>query len=136
MSENGVDEQEAGKLELRKMAVRECGQWLNRINPQLDKMQVERDYLNDGIMTLHEARLTWLERAANVLGVDVRRGVFDDPGGDKRLGLYWADVDGAIIMDEDTEHPAHEMLTLDDIYKCLTTKGEVVGNPENEEELQ
>ena len=121
MTKQDNDTQEVDAKELRKMAVRECGQWLDRIMPLLSDMEQKRDTANQLIMSLHESRMTWLERAANVIDVDVRRGVFDG-----HFGLYWSDVDGNILLDEETGEPQLEMTNIDDLYKCLTTQDEAL----------
>ena len=117
MSKDDHNGQEVDAAELRKMAVRECGQWLDRIMPLFSEMEQKRDAANQIISFLHESRMTWLERAANVLDVDVRRGVFDG-----HFGLFWSDVDGNILLEEETEKPQLEIANMSDLYKCLTTK--------------
>jgi len=131
MSNNENNEQQVDAKELRKMAVTECGQWLDRIMPLLSDMEQKRDTANQLIMSLHESRMTWLERAANVIDVDVRRGVFDG-----HFGLYWSDVDGNILQDEETGKPVLEMTCIGDLYKCLTTKDDALTLAKDGEEDQ
>ena len=73
--------------------------------------------MNNAITVVHESRLTWLERLAGVLGIDVRRGVFN-----KQMGLYWSDTDGNILLDEESGLPLHEVDTFEDLVKLTTTK--------------
>lgn len=116
---NGADV-EVTADELRSRAIKECGDWIDRVTPCLEELKDERDRLNNAIMVVHESRLTWLERLAGVMMIDVRRAVFDN-----RMGLYWADTDGNILRDEETDEPLHLVDTIEDLAK-LTTTNEVV----------
>ena len=123
---NGVETADSKDMaeeqaELRKNAVAECGRFLDLIIPSLESATDERDRLNDTIMVINESRLTWLERLAGILDIDVRRGLFDG-----HIGLYWADVDGNILLEDDTENPAHEIINAGDLLKLTTTRDAAV----------
>jgi hypothetical protein len=102
--------------DLRNSAIKECGDWLDRITPCLEELTDERDRLNDAVMVVHESRLTWLERLAGLMDIDVRRGVFGN-----HMGLYWSDTDGNILRDEESDLPIHEVRTFEDLVKLTTT---------------
>tara|TARA_R110000824_G_scaffold60696_6_gene162076 strand:+ start:6542 stop:6979 length:438 start_codon:yes stop_codon:yes gene_type:complete len=107
------------KAEMRKNAIEECGRFLDLIRPTLSDLEADRDRISNAIMVVHESNMTWLERLAGVLDIDVRRGVFAN-----HMGLYWADVDGNILMDDDPDFPtpAHEIIRADDLLKLTTTR--------------
>ena len=121
--------------DLRNSALKECGEWLDRINPCLEDLKAERDRLNDAVMVVHESRLTWLERMAGIMDIDVRRGVFGN-----HMGLFWSDTDGNILRDEESDLPVHEVKTIEDLVKLTTTKEAAVqiakGGGVNEGEVQ
>ena len=108
------------KAEMRKNAIEECGRFLDLIHPTLSDLEADRDRISNAIMVVHESNMTWLERLAGVLDIDVRRGVFAN-----HMGLYWADVDGNILMDDDPDFPtpAHEIIRADDLLKLTTSQG-------------
>tara|TARA_R110002051_G_scaffold325343_2_gene427231 strand:+ start:100 stop:525 length:426 start_codon:yes stop_codon:yes gene_type:complete len=127
-NDNGSSTEGFSVDELRNSAIKECGDWLDRITTVLEEQKDERDILNNAITVVHESRLTWLERLAGVLGIDVRRGVFD-----KHMGLYWSDTDGNILLDEESGLPLHEVDTFESLVKLTTTKEAAVKIAKGEE---
>jgi len=109
---NGADGQQAMAVsELKLAAMQECKGWVEQITDVIHRTENELDKLQGIIHVVLEARLTWLERACGVMDIDVRRGVF---GG--AVGLYWADVDGNIVMTEDDPNkPEFELVSIDDV---------------------
>ena len=87
------------KAEMRKNAIEECGRFLDLIHPTLSDLEADRDRISNAIMVVHESNMTWLERLAGVLDIDVRRGVFAN-----HMGLYW------------------EIIRADDLLKLTTTR--------------
>ena len=130
MTENVNGSEELDHESLRKSAIKECTEWIDRITPHLEALFDEQERLNNAIMCVHESRLTWLERLAGVLDIDVRRGVFA-----KKMGLFWADVDGNILMDSDPDFPlpSHEITSAADLLKLTTTKEAAVALAMGEE---
>ena len=117
-----VKDSDAKVRELRFEAMKECQFHVDRCARLLGKAEANRDDLSEAIMAFTEGRITWLERAAGVVGVDVRRGVFDS-----YMGLYWSDTDGVILMDEDDpETPLFEVKTIDDLMsRTVSPEGAV-----------
>ncbi len=139
MTENVNGSEESESESLRKSAIKECADWLARISPHLEELLGEQERLRNAILCVHEARLTWLERLAGVMDIDVRRGVFNNS-----MGLFWSDTDGNILMDDDADFPlpAHEITCFEDLANLMTTKevaiklAKGVGEEDAEEEVQ
>ncbi len=109
---NGSDgEQVVAVSEMKSAAMNECKQWVDQITGVLERTEDEMAKLQGIVHVVLEARITWLERACGVMDIDVRRAVFDGA-----VGLFWADVDGNIVMTEDDpEKPELELVSMDDV---------------------
>jgi len=83
---------------LRTEAINECKLWVDMAN---NVLITNRDKVKDitNLMTLtNESRITWLERCAMVLNIDVRR---THVGAE--LVLAWSDMEGNILREDDSE---------------------------------
>jgi len=97
---NETPEPEAAISELKINAMKECDGWVVRCKRLMGKCEESGlnglDDLSQARMAFNEARITWLERAAGVMDVDVRRAIIND-----HLDLFWADTEGEILRDDD-----------------------------------
>lgn len=73
-----------------------------------------------------EGRLLWLERAAQVLNIDVARSTEYDDG---TMSLYWSDVDGNIVLKD--EVPEFKVESIDNLksLQLLRHEGESSAEP-------
>ncbi len=122
--------------ELKASAMQECNDWVVRCQRSIQNIDDDIARMADDRLCINESRITWLERAAGVMQVDVRRDIVNDS-----LDLFWADTEGNILRDEETNEPIKKITQVADIMALTVPsedalkvlKGEAE-EPENEDE--
>tara|TARA_R100000808_G_C2150233_1_gene158903 strand:- start:1778 stop:2206 length:429 start_codon:yes stop_codon:yes gene_type:complete len=79
-------------------AVNECKRWVDKSIELRTRFSNEHHDLAAAIAMTNETRITWLERAALVLQIDVRRCNYRDD-----VALAWATSEGDIIRLEESD---------------------------------
>tara|TARA_R100001463_G_scaffold88_3_gene442 strand:+ start:4687 stop:5097 length:411 start_codon:yes stop_codon:yes gene_type:complete len=109
MSENN-NKNQIVMSELKANAMMECNDWVERCKKLIKSADEQISQLAENRLALNECRITWLERAAGVMQVDVRRDISDD-----QLDVFWSDTEGNILRDPDTEEPLQKIELVSDI---------------------
>ena len=104
--------------ELKANAMMECKDWVDRTKRSMAHADEQINKYAEIRLGMNECRITWLERAAGVMQVDVRRDVVND-----ELDVFWSDTEGNILRDEETGEPIKRIDTVADIM-ALTVPNE------------
>lgn len=107
--EQNIEEQLTEEQDIKLKAAEETANFLS----QIDKMI---DHHADCLALFTEQKMTWLQRACMIRGVDAVR---TNVGYGMRL--YWATVEGEVVRDDDDE-PMKEIASLNDILSISLPK--------------
>lgn len=107
--EQNTEEQLTEEQDIKLKAAEETANFLS----QIDKMI---DHHADCLALFTEQKMTWLQRACMIRGVDAVR---TNVGYGMRL--YWATVEGEVVRDDDDE-PMKEIASLNDILSISLPK--------------